>query len=160
AEAVESRSLLVVALGRERYGLPVEHIREIRPLGTLARVPGVADRWLGLTNARGQLVAVLDLARHLGLDGGAGDDPHLVLVEAHGFVGGLAVQGVAELSTVAVADIGRCSHRGRGRRSSVSRRTWSRSSTCRRSSPTPRWSCATPGSSGGRRRSHGPHAGA
>jgi len=106
AEAVESRSLLVVALGRERYGLPVEHVREIRPLDTLARVPGVGDHWLGLTNARGQLVAVLDLARHLGLDGGAGDDPHLVLVESDGLVVGLAVQAVADLSTVAVADIG------------------------------------------------------
>jgi len=104
--AEDTMSVVVVALGRERYGIPIGHVREIRPLGGVARVPGAGERWLGLSKARGELVAVLDLAGHLGIGDPPGGDPQLMLVEADGLVVGLSVRVVVGVRSVALAEIG------------------------------------------------------
>lgn len=103
----ERLELVVVVLGRERYGIPIELVREIKPLGQVTPLAATPPHWLGLTNLRGTLYPVLDLRRYLGGTGaGDGDDPQLVVVAAAGVTIGLRVDGVHEVRSVRIADIG------------------------------------------------------
>lgn len=91
---------LAVRLGaRERYGIPYRWLDEIvRPRG-LTAVPGTPDFVAGVMARRGQLLAVLDLARLLGVaegePGGEDDgETRLVMVNAAGYRVGLRVAEV------------------------------------------------------------------
>ena len=87
-------------LGGERYAVPLEAVREVVvPQPPFARVPRASEAVRGVMNLRGRVVAVVDLARLVGLPaqplaGGAG---HVLLLEgdrrALGFLVG-AVLGV------------------------------------------------------------------
>jgi purine-binding chemotaxis protein CheW len=66
AEAAARPQCLVVACGGERYGIPIEQVREVvRPEG-LVTVPGAPAVQAGIVNVRGAVVTVLDLAAVLG----------------------------------------------------------------------------------------------
>jgi purine-binding chemotaxis protein CheW len=56
-----ARTVLTFDLGSERYGVDVMVVRGIRPLGKVARVPGVPPFYRGVVNVRGQIRSVLDL---------------------------------------------------------------------------------------------------
>ncbi len=91
---------LAVRLGaRERYGIPYRWLDEIvRPRG-LTPVPGTPTFVAGVMARRGQLLAVLDLARLLGVAGSedTGEDDEetrLVMVSAGGYRVGLRVAEV------------------------------------------------------------------
>jgi chemotaxis signal transduction protein len=59
--------MLVFTLGGQRFAVPAEHIRRIEYPAPLTRVPG-GPRWLqGLANLMGEVVAVVDTRRWLGL---------------------------------------------------------------------------------------------
>jgi twitching motility protein PilI len=59
---------LGVDIGGARYLLELSDAGEIVPLAALAPVPLTQPWYLGLTNVRGNLVGVIDLARYLGED--------------------------------------------------------------------------------------------
>ena len=98
-DAVE---LVVLDVGRERYGVDVRLVREVRPLAGLAPVPGTPAFWSGVVNLRGSLCPVLSLRRYLGVaDGGDADADGqgsgvLVVVTAP-FPAGLLVDAAAEI---------------------------------------------------------------
>jgi purine-binding chemotaxis protein CheW len=64
-----SAEYLRVRVGAEHYALPVEHVVEIVELGRLTPVPGAAETVLGLRNLRGEVLAAIDLAGLLGIEG-------------------------------------------------------------------------------------------
>ena len=104
----ETISLVVLALGAERYAIDIDHVREIRAMETLARLPATPVFWLGLVNLRGTLLAVLDLRRYMGIQATAGSDDaaQLVVVEADGVSVALKVDDVPEIRVVEVTSIG------------------------------------------------------
>jgi len=59
--------LVVCALGREQYGLPIEHVREIVRFTAPRRVASDMPWMLGVISLRGRLIPVHDLAVRLGL---------------------------------------------------------------------------------------------
>ncbi|MDB5960548.1 MAG: type pili signal transduction protein [Massilia sp.] len=63
---------LGVQIGAARYLLELTQAGEIVPLPPLTAVPLTQAWYLGLANIRGNLVGVIDLARYLGVAGGAG----------------------------------------------------------------------------------------
>jgi len=66
-----------VALGAERYGIAVEHVREVAQLDTVVPVPGAA-RWIaGVRHLRGEILPVVRLHDLLGAPAG---DPRRVVV--------------------------------------------------------------------------------
>lgn len=106
--SVETSSLLILALGTELYGVDVTLVREIRPATGVTRVPGLPIFYAGLTNVRGSLLPVLDLAQYLGLDIAAGADDtarKLVFVSAAGISMGLLVDDVREITAIPVEDL-------------------------------------------------------
>jgi twitching motility protein PilI len=61
-------NLLGVMVGQTRCLLSLQEAGEIVPVGSIAQVPLTHDWFLGLTNVRGNLVSVIDLARFQGME--------------------------------------------------------------------------------------------
>ncbi len=59
--------MLCLSLGDERYGVETRHVREVVRAGDLTPVPFTPDFLLGVTNLRGELLAVVDLGSLFGL---------------------------------------------------------------------------------------------
>lgn len=109
ADGGDARTLVAVTLGHETYGIDIECIKEIRPLGEITTVPATPPFWLGLINLRGTLVPVLDLGRYLGQSADLGavtDDPQAVVVADDRRTIALRVDTVLEVRSVKTADIG------------------------------------------------------
>lgn len=60
-------NLLGVMIGQARCLLDLHEASEIIAVGTIAKVPLTQEWYLGLTNIRGSLIGVVDLARFYGL---------------------------------------------------------------------------------------------
>jgi purine-binding chemotaxis protein CheW len=68
--AVPSADLVHVAtfaLGNERYGIETRYVREVVRFTDYTPVPGTPDFLVGLTNLRGEVLAVIDLRKFLGV---------------------------------------------------------------------------------------------
>lgn len=63
----EVLELLTFALGRERYAIETRFVREVTRLVDFTPVPGAPEFLLGITNLRGQVLAVVDLRKFLGV---------------------------------------------------------------------------------------------
>lgn len=59
--------LLIFCLDGKRYGVKVNHVREIYPSRQITAVPRVPEFVVGLFSARGQLLSIIDLHAFLGL---------------------------------------------------------------------------------------------
>ncbi len=95
-QAPRGELFLALRLGnRERYGIPYRWLDEIvRPRG-ITPVPGTPPFVAGVTPRHGQWLAVLDLARLLGIESSEEDaDTRLVMVSAAGYRVGLRVAEV------------------------------------------------------------------
>jgi purine-binding chemotaxis protein CheW len=88
-----------VRAGGEHYALPVAGVREIARLGAVMPVPGAPPEVMGVWNLRGDVMAVLDLARLLGLEGGE-PPSRIVVAEAGELRAGLAVESVTDVGSM------------------------------------------------------------
>ena len=61
-----SAAVLGVAVGEERYLIPMIEVSEVIPIPKLARVPLTQPWFLGLANVRGNLYGITDLGVYLG----------------------------------------------------------------------------------------------
>jgi purine-binding chemotaxis protein CheW len=87
------------------FGIEVAQVQEVTYGGTLTRLPLASSRVSGLLNLRGQIVAVTDLRRCLGLgERQAGDVPvHMILQTDEGCVS-LLVDRVGDVVDVDARD--------------------------------------------------------
>jgi purine-binding chemotaxis protein CheW len=91
------RSYVRLTLAAEAYAVPVENVLEAAELGPLREVPGARAELLGVSNLRGQILPVVDLAALLGVSSGMqrpGPPRRLLVTEARGFQVGFAVDEV------------------------------------------------------------------
>jgi purine-binding chemotaxis protein CheW len=87
-----------VRAGGEQYALPVEGVREITKRERITPVPGAAAGVLGVWNLRGDVIAAVDLASLLGLEGSADTSEARMVVAEHGELrAGLTVEAVTEV---------------------------------------------------------------
>ncbi len=98
--------IVVVLLGDERFGLPLDAIREFAPTGSLTRIPCCPPHVLGTRSLRGELVTVMDIRAALGLPA---EHPRslaeLVVCEADEQLLGLAVREVVDVLTIDPASV-------------------------------------------------------
>jgi purine-binding chemotaxis protein CheW len=73
-------TVMVFRLGPERYAIEIEEVAEAVRLEHCTPVPGTPTLFAGVINLRGELLAVLDLARLLALPEGVGGESDFVLV--------------------------------------------------------------------------------
>jgi purine-binding chemotaxis protein CheW len=96
AEAL--REVLIFRLGLEEYALEIDTVREILKAPPITEVPRAPPHVLGVTMVRGQVIAVYDPRRRLGLaPAQAGPGARVVVCDAGGGPVGLLVDGVSEV---------------------------------------------------------------
>ncbi|HYF66454.1 MAG TPA: chemotaxis protein CheW [Herpetosiphonaceae bacterium] len=86
---------VVVAIGEQRYGLPVELVREIVPLPALLELAGAAATVCGALNRHGAYIPVIDGRAMVGQPSHATLDSLVVLAGAAQPQLGLLVDGVS-----------------------------------------------------------------
>lgn len=72
--------LVRFVLGAERYAIETNCVREVLRLKDLTRVPGTPDFVVGVTNLRGQIVAVFDLRRFFSIPAPASTEAARIIV--------------------------------------------------------------------------------
>ncbi len=127
ADSAAREEYLTFLLGREEYAVAIERVREVVRAPPITEVPRAPAHVLGVVTVRGEVVAVLDPRRRLGLPGAApadgagrivivdgGDGPCALLVDAVSSVVRLPAgsiepcpQGIAATRAEYLAGIGR-----------------------------------------------------
>jgi purine-binding chemotaxis protein CheW len=105
--------VLIVRLGENLHGIPIEWVEEVLPALPIETVPRCASFVRGVVSVRGHLIPVLDAAERLGLEGhDRPAEPHIVCVRVADRLVGLEVDEALELmdlgqtALVAAEDIG------------------------------------------------------
>jgi purine-binding chemotaxis protein CheW len=90
---------LTFLLGREEYAVAIERVREVVKAPPVTEVPRAPAHILGVVTVRGEVVAVLDPRRRLGLPGAPPGDGagRIVIVDAGDGACGLLVDAVASV---------------------------------------------------------------
>ncbi len=106
-EQGEQVEVALIRLDRELYGLGVEHIFDIRPLGAITRVPRLPAWVAGVVNLRGQIISVIDLLRFLGLPAGdhPADERYMILVQTPGMELALLADEVLAIENIPLRQI-------------------------------------------------------
>ncbi len=98
--------ILEFLLAQERYGIETRHIREVYPLKELTPLPSTPPFVLGVVNARGRIVPVVDIKTIFGLpDRGLTDLNKLIIVRANGMELGLLADTIAGVRRVPLQGI-------------------------------------------------------
>jgi len=100
-------SQLGVMIGQSRWLLNLQEAGEIVSVGAITQVPLTQDWFLGLTNIRGNLVSVIDLARYRGMPATPVDKESRIVAFAPSlsFNSGLLVSRVMGLRNVAEMEV-------------------------------------------------------
>lgn len=64
--AAKPKSVFLVEIGSEKYGLPIDCVRSVLKVKEIFPVPLAPPHFIGLMNLRGRVVAVVDLRMCLG----------------------------------------------------------------------------------------------
>jgi purine-binding chemotaxis protein CheW len=98
----------IFAIGGERFAIEARHVLHVFRASGLTPIPGVPAEYAGVINHRGEILAVLDLGRMLGVEPGEGtrDDAGwiLVLADDRGELGAL-VDAVHEVRTLGTGEL-------------------------------------------------------
>jgi chemotaxis signal transduction protein/SRSO17 transposase len=98
--------VVVLDVGDESYGIPVQRVREIIRVPPITRVPNGPAFLEGVINLRGQVIPVMDLRKHLGMTTSDQTRRSRVVVSELGqHTVGLMVDGVSQVVMVAATDI-------------------------------------------------------
>src|SRR5512138_3373579 len=99
AEALEARQeWLAFALSGEEYAIAIEQVREVLKAPTITEVPRAPSHVLGVIMVRGEVIAVLDLRRRLGLPAaGAGRQARVLICDSGDGARGFVVDAVSEV---------------------------------------------------------------
>jgi purine-binding chemotaxis protein CheW len=98
--------MVVLDVGDESYGIPVQRVREIIRVPPITRVPNGPAFLEGVINLRGQVIPVMDLRKHLGIPFGDETRRSRVVVSELGrHTVGLMVDGVSQVVMVATTEI-------------------------------------------------------
>ncbi|MFH1684614.1 MAG: chemotaxis protein CheW [Candidatus Margulisiibacteriota bacterium] len=89
--------IVVFKCGNEEFGLPVEVVREVRRLAEVTPIPHALDFVEGIIHLRGHPVAIVDLAKRLGISKKESARSRIVVAKARGTIVGLTVDSVSEV---------------------------------------------------------------
>ena len=99
------RQFVAFRLGVEEYAVAIERVREILKAPVLTEVPRAPTHVAGVILVRGEVVAVQDPRRRLGLPGAPGPSARVIVCEATGERVGLLVDGVSQVLRLLPSEI-------------------------------------------------------
>ncbi|MFW5962522.1 MAG: chemotaxis protein CheW [bacterium] len=90
---------IVFRVGKEEYGIELQHSREIIKLTKITHVPYMDEYVLGVINLRGQIVPLIDLRKRMGFEvrGDFTRETRVIIVDFEGLLMGLLVDEVKEV---------------------------------------------------------------
>jgi len=98
--------LVVFKIGKEEFGVPISEVREIVRLIPITPVPRAPDFVEGVVNLRGQILAIIDLAKRLKLTPSPRSDrSRIIVIEFEGNIIGMIVDEVMEVLRLASENI-------------------------------------------------------
>jgi len=93
-------------LAHERYGIETTHILEVYPLKELTPLPSTPPFVLGVVNARGRIISVVDIKKMFDLpDRGLTDLNKLIIVRVNGMELGLLADTIVGVQRVLLQNI-------------------------------------------------------
>lgn len=99
-------SVLTFLLAGETYAIPIETVREVRPLKQLTRVPFTPSFVVGVVNLRGNILSLMDIRKFLGTAGQELADLHItIVVEAAGLEVGILAKRVNEVAMLPLHEL-------------------------------------------------------
>ena len=97
-EKQKEYQLVVFTLGKEEFGVDISQVREIVRLVQITYLPKAPDFIEGVVNLRGQVLAVIDLAKRIGIKSNErGEDTRIIVVEVGDNTVGMLVDSVSEV---------------------------------------------------------------
>jgi purine-binding chemotaxis protein CheW len=93
----EAMQLVSFRLREEEFGVDIGSVREITKVGDITHIPEGPSFIQGVTNLRGQIIAVIDLAKQFGLayKRELADSARIVMIEVNGQTVGMLVDEVS-----------------------------------------------------------------
>lgn len=100
-------NIVVFRLASQKYGVPIETVREIIPCSDITPAPGTPSYFEGFLNVRGELISVTNLNRFIGIT-----DPVdlktariLILTSAGGVSRGVLTDDVTSIASFSPEDL-------------------------------------------------------
>lgn len=91
---------LLMRVGERSCAVELLAVQEVQRVTDIVPLRGARADLVGIVNLRGQIVPVIDLARHLSFARGPADDAaRIVVLERRGVFAGLLVSAVTEVAT-------------------------------------------------------------
>jgi purine-binding chemotaxis protein CheW len=98
--------LVVFNVGDEEFGVDISQVREIVRLLEITYMPKAPEFIEGVVNLRGQIVAIIDLAKRLGISSRPrGDTTRIIVIEIGENTVGMVVDSVFEVLRLSSEDI-------------------------------------------------------
>jgi chemotaxis signal transduction protein len=102
--------VIVLGIGKERYGIDLADVAEVLPPVRATPVPGAAAVFSGVVNVHGEIRPVIDLRRYLGMEIGPQtignrDSGRLILLRQEGQEMGLQTDSVEQIRWIGPADL-------------------------------------------------------
>jgi chemotaxis signal transduction protein len=112
----QDRPVVVLGIGKERYGIDLQDVAEVFPPIQPTPVPGAPQVFSGVINVYGEIRPVIDLRRLLGIHAAgtadlAGDLARVILLRRDAREIGLQIDSVEQIRWIGSADL---SSSGRG----------------------------------------------
>lgn len=105
-EKAKEYQLVVFAIGDEEFGVDIAQVREIVRIVAITYLPKAPAFIEGVVNLRGQVVAVIDLAKRLSIPSKPrGEITRIIIVEIEGLTVGMIVDSVSEVLRLAAEQI-------------------------------------------------------
>jgi purine-binding chemotaxis protein CheW len=103
---IDEEQVIVLDVADESYGMPVQRVREIIRVPPITRVPNGPAFLEGVINLRGQVIPVLDLRKHLGVQATEHTRRSRVVVgELGDYTVGMVVDGVSQVVMVPASNV-------------------------------------------------------
>ncbi len=98
--------VVIFRLGREEFGARIDQVKEIIEMTNITRMPKAPSFIEGVINLRGEVIAVIDLARQFDLPASErGEETRIVVVEVEHNIVGMIVDAVSEVLKISTENI-------------------------------------------------------
>ncbi|MBW2117972.1 MAG: purine-binding chemotaxis protein CheW [Deltaproteobacteria bacterium] len=98
--------VVIFRLGREEFGVRIAQVKEIIEMTHITRMPKAPSFIEGVINLRGQVIAVIDLAKQFDLsESERGEETRIVVVDVDDNIVGMIVGSVPEVLRISVENI-------------------------------------------------------
>jgi len=103
--AQDALPVVVLGIGKERYGVDLQDVAEVFPPIVPTPVPGAAAVFAGVINVHGEIRPVIDLRRLLGLEtAGSTEHSRVILLRRGGRELGLQIDSVEQIRWIGSGD--------------------------------------------------------